>query len=463
MSTLKKIKYYHIYILLTISILATLLTGYMIYEIDDRRDSYADRVVHTLTILDSNHQLLTHLLDAETGRRGYLLTGEQEYLEPYLDAITDIDRDYELLLDQTSVYNLTPVHLLEELASSIEYFKEESTRILNLYEEFGLDSAIAGIQTDQAKIVMDRIREINSEIISVQRRILGDRTEGLKTTSTQFQWVSLFGLIFIVSTTVIAAFTIRRKAFENQHMMKKIDDTNAKLYHAREKEIMKNRYLGIVTHDLRNPLHAVMSFTEILQQEGENLSDDHKEYLQYISQSAEQMKSLTSEMMDIQKIEEGVVQNQLEMLRVQKILDGLIAGHQRHSDQKNIRLILNSNIQDTFYQINKSVFLQVADNLLSNAIKFSPPDSSITLNIEDKNNKLILTVIDEGPGITSSEMPFLFQRFQKLSNQPTAGESSTGLGLSIVKDRINGIGGTIICNSSPGEGSEFIAEFPIEP
>jgi len=105
--------------------------------------------------------------------------------------------------------------------------------------------------------------------------------------------------------------------------------------------------------------------------------------------------------------------------------------------------------------------LLVLENLVSNAVKFSPNESLIQLKCESENESVIFKVIDEGPGFTEEDKQLMFNRFQRLSAQPTGGEPSTGLGLSIVKKYISDLGGTVWIDSEVGKGTTFFVKVPI--
>lgn len=105
---------------------------------------------------------------------------------------------------------------------------------------------------------------------------------------------------------------------------------------------------------------------------------------------------------------------------------------------------------------------EIADNLLNNAIKYSEKDKNITITVKQKNDKAILEIEDEGPGFTQEDKINLFQRFTRLSAKPTGGETSTGLGLSIVKALIEAHHGSIIAESEgKNKGSKFTVEIPV--
>jgi len=103
---------------------------------------------------------------------------------------------------------------------------------------------------------------------------------------------------------------------------------------------------------------------------------------------------------------------------------------------------------------------RILDNLLTNAMKFSENGKTIHLNIWEENKKIYFSIKDEGPGISEEDQKKMFKKFQKLGAQPTAGESSTGLGLSIIKALVGKLSGQIEVKSQLGKGSEFIIILP---
>src|SRR5205823_3841701 len=102
--------------------------------------------------------------------------------------------------------------------------------------------------------------------------------------------------------------------------------------------------------------------------------------------------------------------------------------------------------------------IQIFDNLLSNAIKYSPTGKRIDVRIAQCNGMIRCEVQDQGPGLNKDDLQKMFGKFAKLSAQPTGGEPSTGLGLSIVKKMVEAAGGSVWCESEPGKGSTFVVE-----
>lgn len=267
--------------------------------------------------------------------------------------------------------------------------------------------------------------------------------------------------ILITLTLVISAVALRKNHLRNRTLFDQLQTANQDLIHARETERMINRYLNIATHDIRNPLQVILSCSEMLRDEKEAQAEMQQELTGYIEQSGKRILLMVEEMLDIQKMKQTGIDIRLKEFRIHEILDGLVYSYRGLAKEKEIRVQLLDELRDETYTLDKEVFLQAADNLLSNAIKYSPNGTTVQIElIEESDGSLRLDVRDQGPGITQAEQTKLFQPFERTSNKPTGDEVSTGLGLSIVKERVEAAGGVIRCESSPGQGSTFIVTFP---
>ena len=102
---------------------------------------------------------------------------------------------------------------------------------------------------------------------------------------------------------------------------------------------------------------------------------------------------------------------------------------------------------------------QVLDNLVSNAIKYSPPEQRVWISTERRGDIVTITIRDEGPGLSKEDQEKMFGKFARLTPRPTGGETSTGLGLWIVKELVQSMDGSIRCESNLGEGATFVVEF----
>jgi len=256
----------------------------------------------------------------------------------------------------------------------------------------------------------------------------------------------------------------------------------------------KDELLGIVAHDLKNPLAAIASFANILRHDDGSLTPtQHLEFVTHIIESAERMFEIIRNLLDINALERGGLRVQLQPVEISSVLDYAINSYRERAEEKNITL--HTDFSPTPFALgDESLVMQVVDNLISNAVKYSPHGSKVTVkltvegvksaesvknDIVNMNNILSVSghqpalystrsssvirfeVRDEGPGLTDDDKVKLFGKFARLSAQPTGGEHSTGLGLSIVKKMVDAMNGRVYCESILGEGAAFIVELPI--
>ncbi|MCZ6693398.1 MAG: sensor histidine kinase, partial [Bacteroidetes bacterium] len=219
----------------------------------------------------------------------------------------------------------------------------------------------------------------------------------------------------------------------------------------------KSHLVGIVAHDLRNPLTSAMSVTELMSSEKECLNEDQKDYLKVIGNSLKRMNDMIIKILDVRAIESKKLNLNLQVVDVGEFVEKTVARFSELADKKNIDLVVSK--QTGGVEIDLNYFTQVLENLLSNAIKFSPNNKQIEINVSNSGETTRLEVIDQGPGLTADDHKRIFGKYQRLSAKPTGGESSTGLGLSIAKKYVEAMKGKIWCESEEGKGAKFVVEF----
>ncbi len=262
----------------------------------------------------------------------------------------------------------------------------------------------------------------------------------------------------------ILGFSAREKDSEiNRKLMKtlllKYSDSEKKLV---ELNNLKNKFLGIAAHDLRNPLSSILGLTEMLLDESMGpLNDEQKDFIAMMYSASEQMLALLNDLLDISAIESG----KLDIRQIEGSLYNLVKERisltQIIADKKDIKI--NMVLQEVpEFEFDAARVSQVIDNLISNAVKFSQPESAIHVLLETAGNVARVSVRDEGPGISPEDQKNMFGEFQKLSAKPTAGEKSTGLGLSIAKKIILAHGGKIDVENAPEKGAIFWFTLPMK-
>ncbi len=221
----------------------------------------------------------------------------------------------------------------------------------------------------------------------------------------------------------------------------------------------KNNLIGIVAHDLKSPLNQIKGLISLVKLTADNMGKDTQNYIQIIEGSAHRLSEMIEKILDVEAIDSKSLNLQIEPIKLDELLSKIGDNFKIEADSKNITLHYAVKGKDIQADLDESYTNQIFENLISNAIKFSPHNRNIYINIYNEKDKVVCEVKDEGPGISASDQKKLFGKYQKLSAQPTGNETSTGLGLSIVKKYVEAMNGRIWCESEEGAGSSFLVSF----
>ena len=220
----------------------------------------------------------------------------------------------------------------------------------------------------------------------------------------------------------------------------------------------KNYLMGVVAHDLRNPLAGIVLAAQLIH-EGEDLHLIHQQ-ANRIVRAGSDMVGLVSRLLDMAAIESGALKPCPAAFDLGAATREVIEHNRRWAATKRLRIV-EALPADPLEAVADVKFLkEILDNLIANAIKFSPPDRTVTVCCGVEAGLIHVSVEDQGPGFTEEDRKHLYSRFVRLSALPTAGERSTGLGLSIVKQMIDAMNGAVWVDSEPAQGSTFHVELP---
>lgn len=266
-------------------------------------------------------------------------------------------------------------------------------------------------------------------------------------------WNSIVRLAFFLIIGLLSLI-LKEKYKEIKKMNKNLKELNIQI----------NKFVGIAAHDLRNPVSAIYSFSDIIiSKYGSQLSQKISEYLKSIKNLSGNTLELLEDLLDISKIESGIIEIKAEKQDYIKFIEYNISINQLIADKKEITINFESSEKELISNFDNKYLSEVINNLLTNAIKYSNPKSDILVKVSLVGSESIKTeVIDKGPGIPENEQDKLFGYFQTTSIRPTFNEKSTGLGLAIAKKIVVEHHGTISLHSEPGKGSNFYYIIPKE-
>jgi signal transduction histidine kinase len=225
----------------------------------------------------------------------------------------------------------------------------------------------------------------------------------------------------------------------------------------------KNHFLSIAAHDLRNPLTTIYTAADLITEElKDKTSSETKEFLEMIKQSSKFMRSLIEELLDVSVIDSGKLSIHLEPVNLMHLIRNNVALNRVIAGRKQITVEYHCANDLPVIQLDRKKIEQVLNNLISNAIKYSFPQSKVEIYSKCENNNLIISVSDEGQGIPPAEMDKLFKPFSRTSAKATSGESSTGLGLVIVRKIVEAHNGRVWAESQVKKGSTFYISLPFQ-
>jgi two-component system sensor histidine kinase VicK len=253
-------------------------------------------------------------------------------------------------------------------------------------------------------------------------------------------------------------FCISRYIFsyraDNFFKIKAIEEKNIEIENASN---AKNEILGIVAHDLRNPLAIIKSVTMLMETE-DSTADDYRENIEMIKNACDKATSIIHDLLETAQNE---IHNRfdLEETELGDFLSMIIEEWLKNK-KGQINIIYQNAGKPLYAKIHKEKMQRVMDNLIINAIKFSKPEGNIDVSLSQTNSDIFIKVRDYGIGIPDDMLPYIFDRFSKARRNGIRGEASVGLGLSIVQQIVKKHDGNIEVSSAPDSGTTFTIKLP---
>jgi len=225
---------------------------------------------------------------------------------------------------------------------------------------------------------------------------------------------------------------------------------------------IKNKFLGMAAHDLRNPLGVIMGFSQLLKMDYDNFTKEEiLEIIDDISSASNTALNLVNDFLDVSKIESGTFEIHLQIVDFKSFIEQIVKKNSFYAKKKNIEIELKYSDEIPNIMIDSERLAQVFNNLITNSIKFSYRNSKISINVYLTNDSLNIDIIDYGIGMEQNEVEGIFNGFFGKGKPGTEGEKSTGLGLAISKKIVDSHNGKILVQSEKGKGSKFTVVLPI--
>jgi signal transduction histidine kinase len=223
---------------------------------------------------------------------------------------------------------------------------------------------------------------------------------------------------------------------------------------------VRDTFVSIASHELRTPMTAIMGYTELLLQRNPP-NTTRKQWLKRIYKNSQKLTDIIDDLLNVTRIQSGKINMKLEKVRLQDILEESLTFTRESSDKHDIFVEIDPNLPAVI--IDREKFGQVIGNLLSNAIKYSPEGGRIILAAHEdmENSRVVVSISDEGIGIGPEDKDLLFTTFHRIQRPETKSIRGSGLGLYIVKEWVEEMGGNIWLESKLNEGSTFFIAIPV--
>ena len=262
---------------------------------------------------------------------------------------------------------------------------------------------------------------------------------------------------FLLSTAAIQA----AMAIQNALLFVEVKDKNAALERANH---LKSQFLATVTHELRTPLHSIISYGSLLL-EGyvdDDLSEEQQEHIQFMVRRAEDLSRLVDDMLDLSKIEADRLEVKVEPLHLEQSLQDVVGELKQMASNKGLALALDIEEELPMALADSHRIRQVLVNLVSNALKFTEKGGvTIHCALLDRYDMLRISVSDTGIGISPAALDYIFEAFRQADGSTTRRFGGTGLGLTIARKLIELQGGEVAVESIVGQGSTFSFTLPV--
>ena len=375
-------------------------------------------------------------------------TESEDYLEKAKNLASETGNRDDLMITYKILAELNKAQ--GKLDNAYSYLEKYTTLNETLYAETQ-NELIAELQ---AKYELDK-KEREIKLLQKENEIIKIQEENTAVIRNTFIISTI-----IISILIIAIMRSYWDEMASNKLLKKqkeeIENKNARLEDLNHE---KDQLMRIIAHDLRSPMNQIEGLVKLISFEQDRLSEQQLESMNRISNSVKHSKELLSKILSTRSLDSAELKLKLEEVDLKYLVTEVVKDYEIEATKKRISVKVESDKEaDLNALADKNYTEQVIDNLLSNAIKFSPLEEEVKIALKRNNGHVVMEILDNGPGISSDDKKKLFGKYQKLSAQPTAGETSTGLGLSIVKKYVDVMDGKIWCESNEGQGAKFVVE-----
>jgi signal transduction histidine kinase/CheY-like chemotaxis protein/HPt (histidine-containing phosphotransfer) domain-containing protein len=414
------------------------------------------RLLNELAIQNTLRRLETDILTVESDIRGAVIAGKESHQLSIEQNTAAIDREM-YNLHEALTPNI-PASLFNTLSRLITEKKGFNDRLMSIVSTSGKNEAQALVNTNRGKELRDSIIVTITQLERSRQEQLRDIVTSVESTGRSARvWGFFITAIALVAVILAFWYTINQGR-QQERMILALNESEKR---SKDVAYMKEQFLANMSHEIRTPMNSMLGFTNLLRRT--ELTPTQREYVQNIHSSGENLLTLVNDILDLSKIEAGMMQLEETRFSLRSMVSSVGAMFIEKIREKGLDFHVHIDKDMPDILSGDAVRLtQILVNLISNAVKFTDK-GSINLKFEmlhqdEEKVRVRIIVADTGIGIAKEKQPTVFERFQQAETETTRRFGGTGLGLSIVRQLVSMQSGIIRLNSELGKGSEFIVE-----
>jgi signal transduction histidine kinase/CheY-like chemotaxis protein len=401
---------------------------------------------HTQDVRLALAALSQSLLKMETGQRGFLLTGQDAYLEPYNAGAASLDgqlRELQQLISD----NDQQARRLRDLQPLVAERRAQLDRGLELRHDDGIDAAIGFIQRGHGIATMNDVFSTLATLSAEEERLLIERKQQEQASLQRNFYLIVTLFILAVLLLLMMLFRVQREMAARAEAVRELDEVNATLA---ESTAGKTRFLSAASHDLRQPLHSLSLLNAALS--GQLLSAPAQAIVAAQKDSVDAMSCLVNRLLNISMIESGVIQTHVEDVSLEGLLTSLQVEFSPQARAKQLQLEVQPSSEAV--RTDPTLLREIVQNLVANAIRYTAR-GHVCVRARRDGEVVTLEVSDTGRGIPEDQLERIFEEFHQIRVGNQEPREGFGLGLSIVNRLTRLLDIPIGVSSRLGKGTTF--------
>lgn len=451
---------------------------------------------HTRTVLARLDDLQTMVFEIDSGMRGFVITGNETYLEPYNEAKEKVGPAIAEIRALTAEHP-EQMQELDNLQGRFDEYAAEAKRKVELRKSEGYEGAIYQVVSQRDEALVGNIRRSIERMKTSEMNLMQQGDIKLDQSFYRTIWILLIGSLAGIVALGVANFLVssefkkrRRAEFAlieaNRGLEGKVEQRTAELMAAneslearnaererllenekaarKEAEIanrLRDEFIATVSHELRTPINSILGWARLMKSGGLDNSKATKG-LETIIRNSETQHRLIEDLMDVSRVISGKLELEHEQLDPATLIETAVESIKPAAAAKKIKL--QSEVDQALHirtiEGDKNRLMQVFSNLLTNAVKFTPEGGSVDVFALSNGDAFEVRVVDTGIGISSEFLPQVFERFRQDTGSHRS-NGGLGLGLAIVRNLVETHGGNVRVSSEGREkGSTFTVELP---